>query len=96
YHNGDNFPNHIAILRTLWQNANAMGAGIKDTSFRTIVLGSLPRSWDSIVSTLYRTTSSPQLVCSNQNCRQSGHTIEDCYWPGGGKQGQFPPNFGRQ
>ncbi|KAJ7775251.1 hypothetical protein B0H14DRAFT_3508447 [Mycena olivaceomarginata] len=29
----------------------------------------------------------------SQNSRHL--TIENCYWPGGGKEGQFPPNFGR-
>ena len=24
------------------------------------------------------------------------HTTPDCYWPGGGKEGQFPPNFGQR
>jgi hypothetical protein len=36
------------------------------------------------------------VACTNPNCRCVGHTIEDCYWPGGGKQGQFPPNFGKR
>ena len=26
----------------------------------------------------------------------STHTTENCYWPGGGKEGQFPPNFGQR
>ncbi|KAF9038990.1 hypothetical protein BDZ89DRAFT_1035486 [Hymenopellis radicata] len=37
--------------------------------------------------------------CTNPNCKardRSGHWIADCYWPGGGKEGQFPPNFGRR
>jgi hypothetical protein len=33
------------------------------------------------------------LFCTNPNCRRQGHTIEDCYWEGGGKAGAFPPNF---
>jgi hypothetical protein len=33
------------------------------------------------------------LVCSNPNCGRTGHTIEECYWPGGGKPGQFPSWF---
>ena len=36
--------------------------------------------------------------CTNPNCKakkRSTHTTPDCYWPGGGKEGQFPPNFGR-
>ncbi|KAK0431593.1 hypothetical protein EV421DRAFT_1720396, partial [Armillaria borealis] len=28
-------------------------------------------------------------------CKKSTHNIEDCYWPGEGKEGQFPENFGR-
>ena len=37
--------------------------------------------------------------CTNPNCqakKQSTHTISNCYWPGGGKEGQFPPNFGQR
>ncbi|KAF9006788.1 hypothetical protein BDZ89DRAFT_1048690 [Hymenopellis radicata] len=37
--------------------------------------------------------------CTNPNCKardRSGHWIADCYWPGGGKEGQFPANFGRR
>jgi hypothetical protein len=36
--------------------------------------------------------------CKNPNCKAkkpSSHTTEDCYWPGGGKEGQFPANFGQ-
>ncbi|KAJ7835857.1 hypothetical protein B0H14DRAFT_2795345 [Mycena olivaceomarginata] len=36
------------------------------------------------------------LVCSNPNCKRNGHLIDNCYWPGGGKEGQFPPNFGNR
>ncbi|KXN80853.1 hypothetical protein AN958_07124 [Leucoagaricus sp. SymC.cos] len=138
YRDGDNFPNHITQLRVLWQNANAMGANINDATFRTIILASLPNSWNPIVAATYGTTTSVDaiaqlsvhwmrisrdrggnqnpnaptalqttynrggnrpgngVVCSNPNCCQPGHAVEDCYWPGGGKQGQFPPNFGRR
>ena len=37
--------------------------------------------------------------CKNPNCKArdpSTHTTEDCYWPGGGKEGQFPANFGQR
>jgi hypothetical protein len=37
--------------------------------------------------------------CTNLNCKakkRSIHTISNCYWPGGGKEGQFPPNFGQR
>jgi hypothetical protein len=37
--------------------------------------------------------------CTNSNCKAkkcSIHTTTNCYWPGGGKEGQFPPNFGQR
>jgi hypothetical protein len=37
--------------------------------------------------------------CTNPNCKakkRSTHTFPDCYWPGSGKEGQFPPNFGQR
>ncbi|KAJ7774184.1 hypothetical protein DFH07DRAFT_709168, partial [Mycena maculata] len=33
------------------------------------------------------------LVCSNVQCGapgKKGHSIADCFWPGGGKEGQWP------
>ena len=36
-----------------------------------------------------------QLQCANKNCGCQGHTIANCYWHGGGKEGQFPPGFGQ-
>ncbi len=38
-------------------------------------------------------------ACTNPNCKakkRSSHTIANCYWPGSGKEGQFPPNFGQR
>ena len=37
--------------------------------------------------------------CTNPNCKakkQCTHTTDNCYWPGGGKEGQFLPNFGQR
>lgn len=33
-------------------------------------------------------------ACTNPNCKakkRSTHSTANCYWPGGGKEGQFPP-----
>ena len=38
-------------------------------------------------------------ACTNPNCKakkRTTHLTDDCYWPGGGKEGQFPPNFGQR
>lgn len=37
--------------------------------------------------------------CTNPQCKavnKSSHTVDNCYWPGGGKEGQFPANFGKR
>lgn len=37
--------------------------------------------------------------CTNPNCKAkkwSTHLTKDCYWPGGGKEGQFLPNFSQR
>ena len=37
--------------------------------------------------------------CKNPQCKvkkRTTHTTDDCYWPGGGKEGQFPPNFSQR
>lgn len=134
YTDNDDFPNYISRIRVKWAQANALGASVNDQAFKTILLNSLPRSWDPVVASLYRTSSSietisqlnvhwlrisrdritgtpssttvlqtntnnhrrNQLQCTNPNCGRRGHTIEMCYWPGGGKEGQFPPGFGKR
>jgi hypothetical protein len=38
-------------------------------------------------------------ACTNPNGKAkkwSTHIIANCYWPGGGKEGQFLPNFGQR
>jgi hypothetical protein len=44
-----------------------------------------------------QTTNSDSEGCTNPDCKakiRSTHTTANCYWPGGGKEGQFPPDFG--
>jgi hypothetical protein len=33
------------------------------------------------------------LQCTNPKCGRRGHIIDNCYWEGGGKEGQFPAHF---
>ena len=56
----------------------------------------LPRSITTLQTNTYNPRDHPQVVCANPNCRRHGHTIEVCYWPGGEKEGQFPPSFGQR
>ncbi|KNZ81001.1 hypothetical protein J132_03295, partial [Termitomyces sp. J132] len=123
---GMDFLKHVKDLREKWKSATKKGANIDNKNFRTILIASLPESWNAIVAGVYSKTESkdviaaltthwdqlvlqqqkagvlvmalqaqtkPKLVCVNLNCKCTGHAIENCYWKGGGKEGQFPPNF---
>jgi hypothetical protein len=60
-----------------------------------ITVGNKSSTGSSSTALTARTTEG----CTNQNCKakkRSTHTTENCYWPGGGKEGQFPPNFGQR
>ncbi|KAJ7108288.1 hypothetical protein C8R44DRAFT_744229 [Mycena epipterygia] len=44
-------------------------------------------------------TFAPKRRCTNPQCKainKTSHVLENCYWPGGGKEGQFPPGFGNK
>jgi len=43
-----------------------LGAGISDTNFKTIILNSLPHSWDPAVTALYRNQSSTEVISQLQ------------------------------
>jgi len=49
---------------------------------------------------LYTTTPKQKLnshlIYANPNCKRRGYTINVCYWPEGGKEGQFPSGFGKR
>ena len=72
------------VVSMLLTHGLMMGDDIKPTS-----------SGSSSTALAVRTTES----CTNPNCKakkRSTHTLPNCYWPGGGKEGQFPPNFGQR
>lgn len=132
YMDGGDLDAHFAALRVAWTEANAQGADIKDLGFRMIVLGSMPPTWNIVITTLRTVKTSsevivqltlhgmlvasnspisstsapttqalatndtrsggrPRDVCTNPVCKRPGHTIERCFKPGGGMEGQFPP-----
>ncbi|KAF5375887.1 hypothetical protein D9615_008209 [Tricholomella constricta] len=53
---------HITDLRTKWNAATEKGAPILDKEFRTIMLASLPASWNVLVSTLYSCKTSAETI----------------------------------
>jgi len=58
----DDFPTFIADMRVKWARANALGATISDSNFKTIIITALPQSWDPIVASLLRTMTSIEAV----------------------------------
>ncbi|CAA7270907.1 unnamed protein product [Cyclocybe aegerita] len=60
-------------------------------------------SQNSTVATLSAPTTALQADAKQKkpdkhctNCHRRGHTNDVCYWPGGGKAGQFPPGFSQR
>jgi len=51
---GDDFQTHVTIMRNKLSQARALGADITDKNFKTILLNSLPGSWDPVVASLYK------------------------------------------
>jgi len=119
---------HFCALRTAWSRLNAQGGGMSDADFRIIIIASMPKEWNTFVTTLYSLKTSAEvivqlkvhddllardrkpsvpavqalatanssssqrsmLVCSNPVCKRTGHTIDRCFKPGGGMEGQYP------
>ena len=65
YAEGTDFIAHITNLHTKWQEATEKGATISDATFRTIIMNSLPESWNTIIASLYATTTSAVLIPSS-------------------------------
>jgi len=62
YIDGQDFTAFISQLCTKWTITTALGTKIDDLAFRMILLNSFPRSWDSIMATLYTTKSSHDTI----------------------------------
>ncbi|KAJ7623973.1 hypothetical protein DFH06DRAFT_1340299 [Mycena polygramma] len=66
---------------------------------KTVAITSgMPEHTSVVSSSTALNTSTQKRQCTNPSCKaknRSSHTFENCYWPGGGKEGQFPANFGR-
>ena len=93
-------PKWLPVIPSLY--AMSMSADIVSTLFThgMIVGRDVPSKTTTATNSLNtalaaRTTEG----CLNPNCKakkQSTHTTANCYWPGGGKEGQFPPNFSQR
>ena len=59
-----------------------------------LMITPIPSNIMTTALTTNATLNQSQIVC--RNCKCQGHSNDDCYWPGGGKEGQFLPNFGKR
>ena len=53
YADDDDFPTHLSIMCNKLSQVCTMGIVISDTSFKTILLNSLLKSWNPTVASLY-------------------------------------------
>jgi hypothetical protein len=49
----------------------------------------MPQSTQALATTQTKSNRSNE-ICSNPNCKRVGHTIDKCFKPGGGMEGQYP------
>lgn len=62
--NGMDFLKHVEDLREKWKSATEKGAKIDDLAFRTILIASLPESWNTVVVGLYAMTKSKDAIAA--------------------------------
>jgi len=62
YSNNDDFPMFIASMRNKWARVNALGMAISNKNFKTIIINSLPRLWDPIVTSLFKDMPSSEAI----------------------------------
>ncbi|KAJ7851159.1 hypothetical protein B0H14DRAFT_2762229 [Mycena olivaceomarginata] len=83
----DHFKRHNVLRRAVVD----AGGTISDDEHITHLISPNPST--SFNPLALATAARHALVCSNPNCKRNGHLIDNCYWPGGGKEGQFPPQL---
>ncbi|KAF8811478.1 hypothetical protein BYT27DRAFT_7069614, partial [Phlegmacium glaucopus] len=88
---GSDLDAHFCALRKAWKRYNDQGGKMDDTEFRMIVLASMPKDTPAVVRALATAQSQrSQLICANPVCGRVGHTVDKCFKPGGGMEGQYP------
>jgi len=53
---------HVSILRSKWAKVNLLGATIDDEDFKMILLTSLPVSWNPIIATCIKDSTSTEAI----------------------------------
>lgn len=61
---GMDFTRHVEDLREKWKSATKKGAKINNKTFRTILIASLPESWNAVVAGVYAKTKSREVIAA--------------------------------
>jgi hypothetical protein len=96
----------IILLASLPPSWDTIVATLYDTQTSVDLISKLNLHWARVgraastgkggitaLATSTKNSSKSNLLCTNPKCGRRGHLIPDCYWEGGGKEGQFPPHF---
>ncbi|KAF8192852.1 hypothetical protein K438DRAFT_1969969 [Mycena galopus ATCC 62051] len=81
-----------------WLGLQAALFSATDVDDAFAITTGMPEHTTVVSSLTALNTSTQRRQCTNPSCKaknKSSHTFENCYWPGGGKEGQFPANFRR-
>ncbi|KAJ3931894.1 MAG: hypothetical protein NXY57DRAFT_1038844 [Lentinula lateritia] len=95
-------PTWIPLIPTLYGISSSTGIVALLSTHAYTLYGDLESAVSSTPDTSLAlaamSSHDPSTPCKNPKCKainKSSHGWPDCYWEGGGKEGQFPPNFGR-
>lgn len=62
YTDGGDLNAHFIALRVAWKEANTQGANLNNVKFRMIVMGSMPKAWSILISTLYDIQTADEVI----------------------------------
>ncbi len=85
---------HHGCSQSQWCRVIINWKGMYDRMGGTTTGTPIPSSMTMTALATNSTVNRSQIIC--RNCKHRGHMERDCYWPGGGKEGQLPPNFGKR
>ena len=93
-------PKWLPVIPSLYSMTTSADIVSTLLAHEMIILGREATTTDhSSPTTLLVAAQTNSEGCKNPNCKakdRSTHTTENCYWQGGGKEGQFPSNFGQR
>jgi hypothetical protein len=96
---GEEWDTVVPVLHTFTTSAEVISfVTMHADRLNRVPASTSPGSTTALTTNTYndrdaRRAARKNLICSNPQCNapgHKGHTIADCFWPGGGKEGQWP------